>query len=90
MVTGEELGQLRDLIALQTAQELTTQGTVTAHAEVRSGKSFVDAKLLTKSNMYSGEHDVKERWSTWSFKMRADVISKSAGSGDQARRDDSE
>ena len=63
--------------------------------------SLVDTKLLTKPNVHSGEHDDGERWSTWSFKMRAycaavapslsaDGISKPARIGDQARRDDSE
>ena len=32
--------------------------------------SLVDTNFLTKPNMFSGEHDGKERWATWSFKMR--------------------
>ena len=77
MATAEEIQQLRDLIALQAAQhdalaqELTAQGTATAQTEVRAGLSLVDTKLLTKPNAYSAEHDGKERWTTWSFKMRA-------------------
>ena len=33
--------------------------------------SLVDTKLLTKPNVYSGEHEGEERWTTWSFEMRA-------------------
>ena len=75
MATAEEIQQLREMIALQTTQleaatqELTTQRAATARGAVRCGMSLVDAKLLTKPNKYSGEHDVKERWSTWPFKM---------------------
>ena len=67
---------MRELVTSQAAQldavaqELTAQRTVTAQTEVRAGLSLVDTKLLTKPNMYSGEHDGKERWATWSFKMR--------------------
>ena len=77
MATAEEVQQLRDMIAMQTfqldavTQELTAQRAATAQTEVRAGLSLVDTKLLTKPNMYSGEHDGKERWATWSFKMRA-------------------
>ena len=77
MATADEVQQLREMTALQTAQlkavtqELTTQRAATAQAEVRSGMSLVDTKLLTKPNVYSGNHDGKERWSLWSFKMRA-------------------
>ena len=76
MATAEEIQQLRELVALQAAQldavaqELTAQRTATAQTEVRAGLSLVDTKLLTKPNVYSGEHDGKERWTTWSFKMR--------------------
>ena len=76
MATAEEIQQLRELVALQAAQldavaqELTTQRTATAQTEVRAGLSLVDTKLLAKPNVYSGEHDGKERWTTWSFKMR--------------------
>ena len=77
MATAEEIQQLKDLITLQAAQldavaqELTAQRTATAQTKVRAGLSLVDTKLLTKPNVYSGEHDGKERWTTWSFKMRA-------------------
>ena len=77
MATAEEIQQLRELVTLQAAQldavaqELTAQRTATAQTEVRAGLSLVDTKLLTKPNVYSGEHDGKERWTTWSFKMRA-------------------
>ena len=77
MALADEVQQLREMIALQTAQlevvaqELTTQRAATAQAEVRSDMSLVDTKLLTKPNVYSGEHDGKERWATWSFKKRA-------------------
>ena len=77
MATAEEIQQLKDLITLQAAQldavaqELSAQRTATAQTEVRAGLSLVDTKLLTKPNVYSGEHDGKERWTTWSFKMRA-------------------
>ena len=77
MTTGEEIQQLKDLVVLEAAQldavaqELTAQGTATAKTEVRAGLSLVDTKLLTKPNVYSGEDDGKERWTTWSFKMRA-------------------
>ena len=53
------------------AQELTAQRTATAQTGVRAGLSLADTKLLTKPHGYSGEHDGKERWTTWSFKMRA-------------------
>ena len=33
--------------------------------------SLADTKLLAKTNVYSGEHDGKERRSTWSVKMKA-------------------
>ena len=75
MATAEEVQQLRDTITLQTfqldavTQELTAQRAATAQTEVRAGLSLVDTKLLTKPNMYSSEHDGKERWATWSFKM---------------------
>ena len=77
MATAEEIQQLNDLVALQAAQldavaqELTAQRTATAQTEVRAGLSLVDTKLLTKPNVYSGEHEVKERWTTWSCKVRA-------------------
>ena len=81
MASAEEVHQLRELIALQGAQldavahELTThRATATqaaAQAEARSSLCLVDTRLLTKPNVYSGEHDGKERWSTWSFKMKA-------------------
>ena len=77
MATPEEIQQLRELVALQVAQleavaqELNAQRTATAQTEVRAGLSLVDTKLLTKPNVYSGEHDGKERWATWSFKMKA-------------------
>ena len=77
MATAEEIQQLSELAALQAAQldavahELTAQRTATAQTEVRAGLSLVDRKLLTKPNVYSGEHDGKERWTTWLFKMRA-------------------
>ena len=77
MATAEEIQQMRDLVAFQAAQldavaeEFTTQWAATAQAEVRSGMSLVDTKLLTKRNMCSDELDGKERWSTWSFKMKA-------------------
>ena len=75
--TADEVQQLRDLVALQTAQidaiaqQLTSQRAATAQTEARSSLSLVDTKLLTKPNVYSGEQDGKERWTTWSFKMRA-------------------
>ena len=68
---------VKDRVALQAAQldavaqELTAQRTATAQTEVRAGLSLVDTKLLTKPNVYSGEHDGKERWATWSCKMKA-------------------
>ena len=68
---------MRELVALQAAQleavaqELNAQRTATAQTEVRVGLSLVDTKLLTKPNVHSGEHDGKERWATWSFKMKA-------------------
>ena len=68
---------MRELEALQAAQleavaqELNAQRTATAQTEVRVGLSLVDTKLLTKPNVHSGEHDGKERWATWSFKMKA-------------------
>ena len=77
MATAEELQQLRELVTLQAAQhdavaqELTAQRTATAQTEVRAGLSLVVTRLLTKTNVYSGEHDGEERWTTWSFKMRA-------------------
>ena len=77
MATPEEIQQLRELAALQAAQleavaqESNAQRTATAQTEVRAGSSLVDTKLLTKPNVYSGEHDGKERWTTWSFKMKA-------------------
>ena len=67
MATTEEIQQLKDLAALQAvqldtvAQELTAQRTATAQTEVRAGLSLVDTKLLTKPNVYSGEHEGKER-----------------------------
>ena len=77
MATAEEIQQLRELVTLQAAQldavaqELTAQRTATTQTEVRAGLSLVDTKLLTKPNVFSGEHDGKERWTTWWFKMRA-------------------
>ena len=77
MATALEIQQLKDLITLQAAQldavaqELTAQRTATAQTEVRAGLSLFDTKLFTKPNVYSGEHDGKERWTTWSFTMRA-------------------
>ena len=77
MATAEEIQHLKDLITLQAAQldavgqELTAQRTAKAQTEVRAGLSLVDTKLLTKPNVFSGEHDGEERWTTWSFKMRA-------------------
>ena len=68
---------MKDLVALQAAQldavaqELTAQRTATAQTEVRAGLSLVCTKILTKPNVYSGEHECKERWTTWSFKMRS-------------------
>ena len=38
---------------------------------MRATLSLVDTKLLTKPNVYSGEHDGNDRWTTWSSKMRA-------------------
>ena len=32
---------------------------------------MVDAKLVTKQNVFSGKQDGKGRWRTWSFKSRA-------------------
>ena len=64
-------------MALQTAKleavtpEVATDRAATAQAQVRSSMSLVDTKLLTKPNVYSGEHVGKERWSKWAFKMRA-------------------
>ena len=76
--TADEVQQLRDLVTLHTAQseavaqELTSQRAAAAQAETRSSVSLVDTKkLLTKPNGYSREQDGKERWATWSFKMRA-------------------
>ena len=77
MATAVEVQQLRDNDTLYKAQldavtqELTAQRSATAQTEVRAGLSLPDTKLLTKPNVYSGEHDGKERWTTWSFKMRA-------------------
>ena len=77
MATAEGIQQLRELVALQAAQlevvaqELTAQRTATAQTEVRAVLSLVDTKLLTKPNVYSGAHDGKERWTTWSFTMKA-------------------
>ena len=65
------------MTALQTAQleevtqELTAQRAAKAQTEVRSGMSLVDMKLLTKPTVYPSKHDGTERWTTWSFKMRA-------------------
>ena len=53
------------------AQELITRRAATAQAEVPSGMSLADTKLLSKPCMYSGEFNGKERLSTWSFKMKA-------------------
>ena len=55
------------------AQELTAQRTATAQTEVRACLILIETKLLTKPNVYAGEHDGRndERWTTWSFKMRA-------------------
>ena len=39
--------------------------------EVRASGSLVDVKLVTKQNELYGKQDRKERWRTWSFKMRA-------------------
>ena len=50
---------------------MNAQRTATAQTEVRVGLSLVDTKLLRKPNVHSGEHDGKERWATWSFKMKA-------------------
>ena len=77
MATADEVQQLMDMITLQTVQldavtqELTAQRAATAQTEVRAGLTLVVTKLLTRPNMYSGEHDGKERGATWSFKMRA-------------------
>ena len=66
MATAEEIQQLRELVALQAAQleavaqELTAQRTATAQTEVRAGLILVETKLLSKSNVYSGEHDGKK------------------------------
>ena len=68
--------QLRKMVALHTAQlgavtqELKTQRAATAQAEVRCDMGLSDPKLLTNSNMYTGEDDDKERLLTWSFKMQ--------------------
>ena len=65
MPTTEEVQQLREIV-LQEAQleavtqELPTQQTASAQAEVRSRMSLVHTKLLTKPNMFSDEHDGKE------------------------------
>ena len=53
------------------AQELATQQATTTQGEVRSSGNLVDVKLVTKQNELSGKQDRKERWRTWSFKMRA-------------------
>ena len=64
-------------MTLQTAQlKAVVQGTMTQHAsmtqgEVRSRVSVVNTELVTKQNAFSGKQDRKERWRTWSFKMRA-------------------
>ena len=77
MASSEEVQQLRELIILQASQleavakELTSQRSAAAQVEARSSLSLVDTKLLTKPNVYSGELDGKERWTTRSFKMRA-------------------
>ena len=77
METADEVQQLRDMTTFEKAQldavtqELTAQRAATAQTEVRAGSSLVDTTLLTKPNVYSGEHDGKERWTTWSFKRRA-------------------
>ena len=66
MASAEGTQQLKEMTALHAAQlealiqELTTQQAATAEAEVQSGMSLVDTKLLTKPHMYSGEHDGKE------------------------------
>ena len=77
MASSEEIQQFRELIKPQASQleavarELTSQRSASAHVEARSSLSLVDTKILTKPNVYSGELDGKERWTTWSFKMRA-------------------
>ena len=77
MATADGVQRLREMIALHTAQldavtrELTARRAATAQTEVRAGLSLVDTKLLMKPHVYSGEHEGKERWTTWSFKMRA-------------------
>ena len=69
--------EMREWITLQTAQlEAVVQGTMTQHAlmtqgEVRSSVSVVNTELVRKQNAFSGKQDRKERWRTWSFKMRA-------------------
>ena len=74
MATAFEVQQRREMMALQTAdldavtEELTTLRAASTQAEVQSCISLVDTKLLTKPNVYSGEHDGKERWS---FKIRS-------------------
>ena len=68
---------MRVRIRLPTAQvEAVVQGIMTQQAAtiqggVRSSVSLVDAKLVTKQNVFSGKQDEKGRWRTWSFKMRA-------------------
>ena len=69
--------EMREWTTLQTAQlEAVVQGTMTQQAtmtqgKVRSNVTLVDTKLVTKQNAFSGDQDGKERWTTWSFKMRA-------------------
>ena len=53
------------------AQGLATQQASMTQGQVRSSVSLVDTKLVAKQNALSGEQDGKERWRTWSFKMRA-------------------
>ena len=66
MASSAEAQQLPDLITLQApqldavAKELTSQRSAAAQAEARSSLSFVDTKLLTKPNVYSGVLDGKE------------------------------
>ena len=77
MASSEEVKQLRELITPQASQleavakELTSQRSAVAQDEARSSLSLVDTKPLTKPNVYSGELDGKELWTTRSFKMRA-------------------
>ena len=75
MASAQEVAELRNALQAQ-AQQI--QALLQAQQQAPppqpppiQASSLVDTRLLTKPGQFSGDLEGKERWSTWSFKIRA-------------------